>query len=77
MEANAFKKRIEKALILRERIKIIFQYPASTRAVVKRGIVVSVGDNGFEFEEVYDGAVTYSYDYIVEIKGSTELQNDN
>jgi hypothetical protein len=74
MEANAFKKRIEKALILRERIKIIFQYPASPRAVIKSGIVVSVGDDGFELEEVYDGLVAYSYDYIVEIKGSTEIQ---
>ena len=68
-----FKKRIEKAFFLKEFIKIIFQYPSSDRAIVKRGIVVSVGDKGFEIEEIRDGLVAYSYEYIVEIKGDTEI----
>jgi len=72
MEANIFKKRIEKSFSDKEFIKIIFQYPSSNRAVVKRGIVVSVGEDGFEFEEIYDGLVAYSYLYIAEIKGDGE-----
>jgi hypothetical protein len=72
MEAKIFKKRIETAFSLREFIKIIFQYPSSDRAVVKRGIVVSIGEDGFEFEEIKDGLVAYSFKYIVEIKGDSE-----
>lgn len=75
MEANAFKKRIEKAFILREFIKIIFQYPNKYGAVVKRGLVISVGEKGFEFEEIRDGLVAYSYDFIVEIKGENQEKN--
>lgn len=67
-----FEKRIRTAFSLREFIKIIFQYPSRDRAIIKRGIVVSVGDGGFEFEEIKDGLVAYSYDYIVEIKGDSE-----
>lgn len=72
MNNNMFKKRVEKAFNEREFIKLIFQYPASHKAIVKRGIVVSYGDDGFEFEEILDGLVTYSYNYIVEIKGESE-----
>ena len=74
MEANVFKKRIEKAFSDREFIKIIFQYPSRDRAVIKRGIIVSVGDSGFEFEEIFDGLVAYSYDFIAEIKGDSEVK---
>lgn len=66
------KKRLEKAFSLKEFIKIIFQYPSSDRAVVKRGIVVSIGEDGFEFEEIRDGLVAYAYQFLVEIKGETE-----
>lgn len=72
MEASIFKKRIEQAFSLREFIKIIFQYPSSDRAVVKRGIVVAIGNDGFEFEEIKDGLVAYSFNHIVEIKGEEE-----
>lgn len=71
-----FKQRIEKAFKEKEFLKIIFQYPASSRAVVKRGIVTDVGDNGFDFEEIKDGLVVYSYSYIVEIKGNGEVDYD-
>jgi hypothetical protein len=69
---EAMKQRINQAFLDKEVIKIIFQYPASTKAVVKRGVVVSVFDDGFELEEIYDGLVTYSYGFIVEIKGERE-----
>jgi len=73
MEANAFKKRIELAFNRKEFLKIIFQYPSRDRAVVKRGVVVSISDKGFEFEEIQDGLVAYSYNYIVEIRAEHEL----
>lgn len=72
MEASIFEKRIKKAFSLREFIKIIFQYPSSDRAVIKRGVVVSMREDGFEFEEIRDGLVAYSFKYIVEIKGDSE-----
>jgi len=71
MEA-IFKKRIEAAFISKEFIKIIFQYPAAKKAIIKRGVVTSIGSDGFELEEILDGLVTYSYKFITEIKGEGE-----
>lgn len=68
MEANGFKQRLQQAKDKDKKIKIIFQYPASSRAIIKSGHVVYVFDDCFNFQEVIDGLVTYSYDYIVEIK---------
>jgi len=48
------KKRIEEAFLNHEFIKVIFQYPANTRAVVKRGLIIEVFDDGFTMEEIYD-----------------------
>lgn len=74
MEAkqDVFKKRIERAFLIKEFIKVIFQYPNTSRAIVKRGIVLECDKEGFELEEIYDGKVVYSYSHIVEIKGETE-----
>ncbi|MFW5895119.1 MAG: hypothetical protein ACOCT9_00090 [archaeon] len=68
MEANGFKRRINDALNNKEFIKLIFQYPSSDRAVVKRGYVKGAFDDSFDFQEIKDGLVTYSYRYLVEIK---------
>lgn len=73
MEAKIFKKRIKKAFSDREFIKIVFQYPSRDRAIIKRGIVVSMGNDGFELQEIYDGLVAYAYEYIVEIKGEGNI----
>jgi len=73
MEAEGFKKRIERAFNNSEFIKIIFQYPSSDRAVIKRGKVIKVFNDSFDFAEVIDGDVTYSYNYIVEIKNEEEV----
>jgi len=62
------KRRLKEAKEKKSFIKIIFQYPSSNRAVIKRGKVKEVFDDSFDFDEIYDGQVTYSYDYIVEIK---------
>ena len=72
MEANVFKARISEAFKNKEFIKIIFQYPASDRAIIKRGYVIAIFDNGFNFDEVKDGECSYSYDFVVEIKEEKE-----
>jgi ABC-type thiamin/hydroxymethylpyrimidine transport system permease subunit len=68
MEANGKMLRLKEALDNSEFIKIIFQYPSSSRAIIKSGKVIGVHIDSFDFEEIYDGKVTYSYDWIVEIK---------
>ena len=68
MEANGKMLRLKSALDNSEKIKIIFQYPSSPRAVIKSGKVLAVHIDSFDMQEIYDGNVTYSYDYIVEIK---------
>lgn len=68
------KKRIEQAFLQHEFIKIIFQYPSSDRAIIKRGLIIEVYDDGFTLEEIIDGKVTYSYEYIVEIKTEGDKQ---
>ncbi len=70
------KKRIEQAFLNHEFIKIIFQYPAGIKAVIKRGLVIEIFDDGFTLEEIMDGKVTYSYEYIVEVKGEG-IENAN
>ncbi len=67
MEDNIFKQRINEAKEKKEKIKILFQYPGSSKAIVKSGYVIAVADNGFSFDEVKDGEVTYSYNWIAEI----------
>jgi hypothetical protein len=71
---EAMKKRIEQAFLQHEFIKIIFQYPSSDRAIIKRGLIIEVYDDGFTLEEIIDGKVTYSYEYIVEIKKEGDKQ---
>ena len=75
MEANVFKARIKEAYENKEKIKIIFQYPSSDRAIIKRGFVVKIFENGFNFDEIIDGDVSYSYEFIVEIKEEKEDVN--
>lgn len=78
MEAtNGFKRRLEEAKTNLEYIKIIFQYPASDRAIIKRGFVLEIYDDSFDFDEKIDGKVTYSLKYIVEIKNEEERHNIN
>lgn len=73
MEANGFKQRLDEAKERKEFLKIIFQYPASDRAIIKRGFVIETFNDCFNFDEKYDGEVTYSYDFIVEVKKNGNL----
>jgi hypothetical protein len=68
MEAIGKRTRLEKAKERNEKIKLIFQYPSSERAVIKSGYVLECYDDSFSFDDIYDGEVTYSYNYLVEIK---------
>ena len=62
------KERIIKAKQLGKRIKLIFEYPNTKSAKVRRGYVKIVRDDSFDFMEDKDGLVTYRYKYIVEVK---------
>lgn len=65
---KGFKTKLEKAMKENKKVKIIFEYPNSKSAKIRRGYVKSVSDDSFELDEIKDGEVTYSYKYIVEIQ---------
>lgn len=67
MEAKGFKQRLEEAKNSSQKLKLIFQYPGTDRAIIKKGEVLSVNDDSFDFQDIYDGELTFSYDYLVEI----------
>jgi len=69
MEAIGKKKRLESAKENGEKVKLIFQYPATTRAVIKSGYVLEVYEDSFNLDEIYDGDVEYGYTFLEEIKG--------
>lgn len=60
--------RLHEAMNVKEKVKIIFQYPSSDRAIIKSGYVIEIYDDGFLLDEKFDGRVIYSYNFIVEIK---------
>lgn len=68
-----FKKRIEQAYKDREFLKLLFRFPDSQKTTIKKGIVIGVGDDGFEFEEIYDGKTVYSYRYLIQISGERNV----
>jgi len=67
METNGFKKRLKEALNNSQKIKILFQYPASDRIFVKKGFVLSINEDSFDFQDRYEGELTFSYNFIIEI----------
>lgn len=66
---EAMRRRLEEAVKNSERVKIIFQYPSSRKAVIKSGFVKETYSDGFCLDEKFDGIVTYAYNFIVEIVG--------
>lgn len=68
MEANGKQQRLNEAKQINEFLKLIFQYPSSDHAVIKRGYVLDTHSDSFDFDEIYDGKVTYAYDFLIEIK---------
>ena len=77
MEATGFKKRLSEALEQNSKVKLIFQYPASDRAIIKSGEVISVDEDSFTLNEIYDGEVTYAYTYLVEVKDNEAKKENN
>lgn len=77
METNGNKNRLEKAKEDKTFLKLIFIYPASPRAMIKNGYVKETYDNSFDFEDKFDGLVTYSYNYIVEIKAGEHYEKSH
>ncbi len=65
---NGMQLRLHEAMDVKEKVKIIFQYPSSDRAIIKSGYVIETYDDGFLLDEKFDGRVVYSYKFIVEIK---------
>ena len=67
MEAIGFKKRLIEAKKNSENIKLLFQFPATERVIVKKGKVLSVNEDSFDFLDRFEGELTFSYKFIVEI----------
>lgn len=76
-ETSGIKNRITEAFISAKPIKLLFRYPDSNRTIVKRGHVKKVFRDSFDFWEIYDGLVTYSFNYIVEINEIKEADDGN
>lgn len=74
MEANGFKQRLDKAKENKEFLKLLFQYPATDRVTVKRGHVIATFQDSFDFREIRDGDVAYSYRFLVEIVSEPEVE---
>jgi len=71
MEANedyeGFKIKLKEVMYNSQKVKLIFQYPACDRAIKKSGVVLEVFKDCFTIDEIYDGEVTYSFNYLVEV----------
>lgn len=76
MKAIGFKRRLKEAKVNSEKIKIIFQYPASLKAIIKSGNILSVDEDSFTMDEIFDGESTYSYDFIVEVVKKNKNKKD-
>lgn len=63
---NSFKQILEKNK--EKNIKLIFKYPQFSGFTFKRGKVIETFNDCFSFQEVDDGEVTYSYQYLVEVR---------
>ena len=64
---EGFKTKLKKAMEENKKVKIIFEYPNSKSAKIRRGYVKCINKDSFELDEVRDGLVTYSYKFIAEI----------
>ena len=76
-EASGFQRRLKEAKENNSKVKLIFQYPASDRAIIKSGDIISVDDDSFTIAEIFDGEVTYAYTYLVEVKDGEAKKENN
>ncbi len=75
MEAIGFKKRLKEAKNSSQKLKLIFQYPGTTKAIIKKGGVLSVNEDSFDFQDIYDGELTFGYEFLVEISNWEDKTN--
>lgn len=74
MENERKKERLKEALSKKEFIKLMFIYP-DTKPIFNRGFVIAVSDDGFDFNDRYNGIMVFGYNYlesIEEIKEESE-----
>ena len=64
---EGFKKRLEDAKGNSKKVKLMFQFPKSYRITKKSGDVINCDDDTFTVNEKFDGVVTYSYRFLIEI----------
>lgn len=72
---SGFKKKLQEAKDNSKRVKLMFQYPGSPRAVKKSGAVMEIFDESFMIDETFDGECVYSYNFLVEIANDREDDN--
>lgn len=61
------KERLKRALERNEKVKLVFEYPRAKSAKIRRGKVIKIKQDAFDFQEIKDGFVTYKYKYLVEV----------
>lgn len=66
---NGMQLRLHQAKEMKEKVKVIFQYPGNERFIFKSGIVLETYEDSFSLDEIKDGHSIYSYNFIVEIRG--------
>ncbi len=72
MTLTGFKKRLEEAKENNSKVKLLFQYPSTSRAIKKSGSVLTIDDDSFTILEKFDGKCTYSYNFLVEVSDEEE-----
>lgn len=71
MENERKKERLKEALSKKQFIKLMFIYP-ETKPIFNRGFVISISEDGFDFEDRYNGAITFGYTYLETIEEAKE-----
>lgn len=71
METEQNESGFKKALLLAKEqndyIKLLFFYPGAFRKTIKSGHVRQIYEDSFDFDERFDGHVTYSYKFLVSV----------
>jgi hypothetical protein len=62
------KERLKQAMQEKKKVKLIFDYPNTKSAKVRRGYVKEVREDSFDLFEDKDGLVTYRYKFLTEVK---------
>ena len=74
---EGWKKKLRKAKETGKRVKIMFNFPNSTEAKARRGIIKEVYEDCFEIDEIFEGEVSYSYNYISQVQYDNKNSPNN